>query len=173
MLNTEVDLLKGNILKSLIIFAFPLFVSNLFQQLYNTVDVMIVGNKLGDASLAAMGACTAIYELLVGFALGVGNGMSIVTARSYGADDKDMVKKSVAASLVIGAFLTVILMIVSVLFLHPLLKVLDTPKDIIDEAYAYISTITIFVGVMFLYNLGSGVLRAIGNSVMPLVFLII
>lgn len=173
MLNTEVDLLKGNILKSLIIFAFPLFISNLFQQLYNTVDVMIVGNKLGDASLAAMGACTAIYELLVGFALGVGNGMSIVTARSYGADDKDMVKKSVAASLVIGAFLTVILMIVSVLFLHPLLKVLDTPKDIIDEAYAYISTITIFVGVMFLYNLCSGVLRAIGNSVMPLVFLII
>ena len=74
MLNTEVDLLKGNILKSLIIFAFPLFISNLFQQLYNTVDVMIVGNKLGDASLAAMGACTAIYELLVGFALGVGNG---------------------------------------------------------------------------------------------------
>lgn len=173
MLNTEVDLLKGNILKSLIIFAFPLFVSNLFQQLYNTVDVMIVGNKLGDASLAAMGACTAIYELLVGFALGVGNGMSIVTARSYGADDKEMVKKSVAASLVIGAFLTVILMIVSVLFLHPLLKMLDTPKDIIDEAYAYISTITIFVGVMFLYNLCAGVLRAIGNSVMPLVFLII
>ena len=113
MLNTEVDLLKGNILKSLIIFAFPLFVSNLFQQLYNTVDVMIVGNKLGDASLAAMGACTAIYELLVGFALGVGNGMSIVTARSYGADDKDMVKKSVAASLVIGVFLTVILMIIA------------------------------------------------------------
>ena len=85
---------------------------------------------------------------------------------------KIWLKKSVAASLVIGVFLTVILMIVSVLFLHPLLKVLDTPKDIIDEAYAYISTITIFVGVMFLYNL-CGVLRAIGNSVMPLVFLII
>ena len=68
MLDKSVNLLKGNILKSLIIFSIPLFISNLFQQLYNTVDVMIVGNYLGDVSLAAIGACAAVYELLVGFA---------------------------------------------------------------------------------------------------------
>ena len=93
MLNTNVDLLKGNILKSLIIFAIPLFISNLFQQLYNTVDIMIVGHFLGDTSLAAIGASSAVYELLVGFALGVGNGLSMVVARSYGADDIKLLRK--------------------------------------------------------------------------------
>lgn len=173
MKNLEVDLLKGKILKALIIFAIPLFISNLFQQLYNTVDIMIVGNYLGDISLAAIGACAAIYELLVGFALGVGNGLSIVTARSYGANDENLVKKSVAGSLVIGAGITIIIMIISKLFLFPLLELLNTPSNIIEESYIYIFTVCIFVGVMFLYNLCAGVLRAIGNSIMPLIFLII
>ncbi|MBU5315704.1 MATE family efflux transporter [Clostridium bornimense] len=173
MKNLEVDLLKGKILSALIIFAIPLFISNLFQQLYNTVDIMIVGNYLGDMSLAAIGACAAIYELLVGFALGVGNGLSIVTARSYGAKDENLVKKSVAGSLVIGIGITIILMIISKLFLLPLLRLLNTPSNIIKESYSYIFTVCIFVGVMFLYNLCAGVLRAIGNSIMPLVFLIV
>ncbi|CDM67573.1 MATE efflux family protein [Clostridium bornimense] len=173
MKSLEVDLLKGNILRALIIFAIPLFISNLFQQLYNTVDVMIVGNYLGDTSLAAIGACAAIYELLVGFALGVGNGLSIVTARSYGANDEDSVKKSVAGSLVIGAGITIIIMIIAKVFLLPLLELLNTPSNIIEESYIYIFTVCIFVGVMFLYNLCAGVLRAIGNSIMPLIFLIV
>lgn len=173
MLNTNVDLLKGKILKSLIIFAIPLFISNLFQQLYNTVDITIVGNYLGDESLAAMGACAAVYELLVGFALGVGNGLSIVTARSYGSNDEDMVKKSVVGSMVIGIGITAIIMLISILFLLPLLKLLNTPENILEESYSYISTVTIFVGVMFLYNLCAGFLRAIGNSIIPLVFLIV
>lgn len=173
MLKTNIDLLKGKILKSLIIFAIPLFISNLFQQLYNTVDITIVGNYLGDESLAAMGACAAVYELLVGFALGVGNGLSIVTARSYGSNDEDMVKKSVVGSMVIGIGITTIIMLISILFLLPLLKLLNTPENILEESYSYISTVTMFVGVMFLYNLCAGFLRAIGNSIIPLVFLII
>lgn len=92
MLNTNVDLLKGKILKSLIIFAIPLLISNLFQQLYNTVDIMIVGNFLGDTSLAAIGASSAVYELLIGFALGIGNGLSMVAARSYGANDTKLLR---------------------------------------------------------------------------------
>lgn len=173
MFNTNVDLIKGKILRSLIIFSIPLFISNLFQQLYNTADVMIVGNYLGDTSLAAIGACAAVYELLIGFALGVGNGLSIVTARSYGQNNKELVKKSVAASLVIGSILTLFLMIVAYFLLYPLLQVLNTPSKIINEAYSYIFTVTMFVGILFLYNLLAGCLRAIGNSVMPLIFLII
>lgn len=173
MISFKTDLLKGNILKSLIIFAIPLLISNIFQQLYNTMDTMIVGNFLGDTSLAAIGACTAIYELLVGFALGIGNGLSIVTARCYGSNDKKLLKKSVAGSMVIGIFVTVIIMIVSVLFLFPLLKLLNTPQEIIYESYSYISTLTLCVGIMFAYNLFAGFLRAIGNSVMPLIFLVI
>ena len=113
MFKMKVDLTKDPILKSLLIFAFPLFVANVFQQLYNTMDTMIVGNFLGDTSLAAIGACGAIYELLVGFALGVGNGLSIVTARSFGAKDENLLKKSVAGSIVIGILLTIILMLFS------------------------------------------------------------
>ena len=173
MRNLKVDLIRGNILKSLIIFSIPIFVSNLFQQLYNTADTMIVGNYLGDTSLAAMGACTAVYELLIGFSLGIGSGLSIVTARAYGTNDEDLLKKSVAGSIVIGIFVTAIIMIISKLFLMSLLKLLGTPENIIEESYSYISLVTIFVGVMFAYNLLSGFLRSIGNSFMPLVFLII
>lgn len=173
MLNSKVDLIKGNILKGLIIFAIPIFISNVFQQLYNTMDTMIVGNFLGDTSLAAIGACGAIYELLIGFGLGIGNGLSIVTARSYGSKDEELLKKSVAGSLVIGIGVTILIMIVSKLCLYPLLEILNTPENIIKESYSYISVVTLCVGVIFAYNLFAGLLRAIGNSVMPLVFLIV
>ncbi|MDU4752879.1 MAG: MATE family efflux transporter, partial [Clostridium butyricum] len=173
MISLKTDLLKGSILKSLIIFAIPLLVSNIFQQLYNTMDTMIVGNFLGDTSLAAIGACTAVYDLLVGFALGIGNGLSIVTARSYGSNDETLLKKSVAGSIIIGILVTIVIMIISVLFLFPLLKFLNTPEEIIYESYSYISTLTLCVGVMFAYNLFAGLLRAIGNSIMPLIFLIV
>ena len=109
--NANVDLIHGPIFKSLIIFALPLFISNIFQQLYNTVDTMIVGNFLGDASLAAIGSCTSIYDLLVGFALGIGNGLAIVTARSFGSKDEKLLKKSVASSLVIGIVVSIIYVI--------------------------------------------------------------
>lgn len=173
MISLKTDLLKGSILKSLLIFAIPILISNIFQQLYNTMDTMIVGNYLGDVSLAAIGACTAVYDLLVGFALGIGNGLSIVTARSYGSKDEDLLKKSVAGSIVIGICITVLIMIISYLFLFPLLKFLNTPSEIIYESYSYISTLTMCVGVMFAYNLAAGLLRAIGNSIMPLIFLIL
>lgn len=173
MLNTKTDLLKGNILKSLLLFAIPLFISNLFQQLYNTADTMIVGHFLGDTSLAAIGACSAVYELLIGFALGIGNGMSMVVARSFGAGDERLLKRAVAGSLIIGAGITVVIMIISCIFLYPLLEVLHTPEEIIEESYSYIFVIVMCVGVMFAYNLLAGLLRAIGNSVMPLVFLVI
>ncbi|MGL4849216.1 MAG: MATE family efflux transporter [Clostridium sp.] len=173
MVKSNVDLLKGSILKGLIIFAVPIFISNLFQQLYNTVDIMIVGNYLGDMALGAIGASAAIYEMIIGFALGVGNGLSIVTARAYGAKDEDGIKKSVAGALVIGAILTLIVMIISVLFLYPLLELLNTPANIIDEAYSYIFVIGISVGVIFIYNLSASLLRAIGNSIAPLIFLVV
>lgn len=169
----QVDLTKDPILKALLIFALPMFFSSVFQALYNTMDTMIVGNTLGDTSLAAIGACGAIFELLIGFALGVGNGLSIVCARAYGSKDEDLIKHSVGGSIVIGVFLTLVIMLISQIGLYPLLELLDTPANIIDESYSYIATVTLFVGIMFSYNLCAGLLRAIGNSMMPLVFLII
>ena len=102
MKNASVDLLRGPILRSLLIFALPILISNIFQQLYNTADVMIVGRFLGPDALAAVGASSAIFDLVIGFALGVGNGMGVVIARYYGAKDFRKLRQSVAATVVIG-----------------------------------------------------------------------
>ena len=154
--STNIDLINGPIFKSLILFAIPMLISNIFQQLYNTVDTMIVGHYLGDTSLAAIGACSPVFDLLVGFALGIGSGLSIVSARFFGAGDRNLLKKSVASSIIIGLFVTIGVTTIAQLSLRPLLELLNTPADIIDESYGYISTITLFIIVMFAYNLCSG-----------------
>ena len=173
LFNRNADLLHGPIFKNLFLFMLPILVSNLFQQLYNTVDTMIVGNVLGDSALAAIGSCGSIYELLVGFGIGIGNGLSIVAAHSYGAQDEDLLKKTVAGSLVIGLCASFVITTAGFFGLRPLLQLLDTPAEILEDAYRYIIVIDLGVLVMFLYNLCAGLLRAIGNSVMPLVFLLI
>mgnify|MGYP002507929280 FL=1 len=167
------DFLNGTIFMPMLRFAIPVFFSILFQQLYNTVDTLIVGRTLGETALAAIGAVVPIYDLLIGFALGFGNGLAIVTARCYGAGDEKMLKKSVAASIVIGVAVVAALTIWSQIIMIPLLRILHTPSEVIGEAYGYISVITRFTLVMFAYNLCAGMLRAVGNSLMPLVFLII
>ena len=167
------DLVHGPIFTSLILFMMPLLISNVFQQLYNTVDTMIVGRYLGDLSLAAIGSCNAIYNLLVGFGLGIGNGMALVTARAYGANDEETVRRTAAAAIVIGLICSLALSICGLLMMRPLMSALNTPAEIYEEAYSYISVITMFILVMFAYNLCAALMRAIGNSVMPLVFLII
>ncbi|MDR2598027.1 MAG: MATE family efflux transporter [Treponema sp.] len=173
MFNTKINLLSGNIVKSLLVFAVPMFLSNIFQQLYNTADIVIVGYYLGEASLAAIGACAVIFELLIGFAMGVGGGFGIVVARSYGADDQDLLKRSVAGAVVIGLLLTLFISVAASVFMMPILKLINIPEYIIDEAYSYISILIAFAVVLFSYNLSAGLLRAIGNSTMPLIFLVI
>lgn len=167
------NLTDDNIAKSIVAFTLPLMVSWIFQQFYNAVDTVIVGHFLGEESLAAIGSCAAIYELLIGFGNGFGNGLGIVAARYYGANQVEKLKKVTAASIVITIFVTLFIMILGQTALKPLLRLLGTPDAILEEAFSYIWTIAIFSGVLFAYNLLSGLLRAIGNSFMPLVFLII
>ncbi len=170
---TQVDLLHGPIMKSLIIFMIPIVISNIFQQLYNAVDTAIVGNYLGETSLAAIGACSAVFEMLVQFCMSLGNGCAIVCGRSFGSGDEDTMKKSVAGSILIGVVTCIVLTLLSVFALRPLLVLINTPAAILDESLSYIRIIGLGLVVMFTYNLCSAMLRAIGNSVMPLVFLII
>lgn len=170
---TKATMLHGNIFKSIVLFAIPILFSSLFQQLYNTMDTIIVGHTLGENALAAVGAVSPIYSLLMGFALGIGSGVSIVTARCFGAKNEDKVKSSVAAAIYIGIGVSLIMTVVSLLLLMPFLKLLNTPAEILDSAFGYASTIMLFMGVTFAYNMCSGILRAIGNSMMPLVFLMI
>lgn len=169
----QVDLLNGNILTALLRFALPLLFSSLFQQLYNTMDTVIVGHTLGESALAAMGAAAPVYDLLIGFALGIGNGLSIVAARNYGAGKDEQLKKAVAASLVIGAGISGMITLFACSLLTPFLTLLKTPAEIFAQTHSYIFIILLFTAVMFAYNLCAGLLNAIGNSFMPLLFLIL
>ena len=158
---------------NLFLFMLPILVSNLFQQLYNTVDTMIVGNVLGDTALAAIGSCGSIYELLVGFGIGIGNGLSIVAARSYGAQDEDTLKGRWPGRWSSG-FAQALLLLRRAFFAAagwtPRRNFRGwTPR----RNTRYIIVIDLGVLVMFLYNLCAGLLHAIGNNVMPLVFLLI
>ena len=166
------DLLEGSILKSLIFFTLPIFVSMLFQHLYNAVDTIIVGNYLDDTSLAAIGASASIFELIVGFGNGFGNGMGLVAARAFGSGDRDRIKKAVAGSLILTLTVSAFVALLSLFGMKPLLHLLNTPDSILDESFSYISVVSVLCIVMFAYNLCSGMLRAIGNSFTPLIFLI-
>ena len=133
---------------------------------------MIVGRFLGEESLAAVGATAAIFELVVGFALGTGNGMGIVIARYYGAGNYEKLKSAVAATFVIGGVLSIVIAVLGNFALYPLLKLLGTPSNIIAQSYEYIYLIVVFVGVALVYNLCAGLLRAVGDSKTALYFLI-
>ena len=170
---TAVNLIDGPIMKNLLIFMLPILISYIFQQLYNAVDTAIVGHYLGEQSLAAVGANVAIFDLMVMFAQSLGNGLCIVVSRAYGAGDENRLRKSVAGSLAIGAGTVAVMTVLSLFGLGPLLRILGTPETIYGEALAYIRIIGGWIGVMFAYNLLSSLLRAIGNSAMSLVFLII
>ena len=172
MKKTSVNLLEGPILRAMIAFAIPIMIANIFQQLYNTVDIMIVGRFLGEESLAAVGATAAIFELVVGFALGIGNGMGIVIARYYGAGNYEKLKSAVAATFVIGGVLSIVIAVLGNFTLYPLLKLLGTPSNIIEQSYEYSYLIVVFVGVTLAYNLCAGLLRAVGDSKAALYFLI-
>ena len=169
---TSVNLLDGPILHSIIAFAIPILISNIFQQLYNTADIMIVGRYLGPNALAGVGATAAIFELVIGFALGVGNGMGVIIARCFGAKDMDQLKHAVASTLVIGLGLSFLVSTIGHFGIYPLLEFLGTPSEIIELSYQYIHMIVLCVGVTFAYNLCAGLLRAVGDSQAALYFLI-
>lgn len=173
MKKTAINLTDGPILRSIIAFAIPIIISNIFQQLYNTADIIIVGRFLGQDSLAAVGATAAIFELIVGFALGVGNGMGIIIARHYGARNHRLLKRAVASTIVIGAVLSLLVAVIGSIGMFPLLRFLGTPESIIDQSYAYISIVVLGIAVTFAYNLCAGLLRAVGDSQAALYFLIL
>ncbi len=167
------DLTKGSPAKLILLFTVPLLIGNVFQQFYNMVDMIIVGQTLGKNSLAAVGATGGLTFLIIGFAQGLTAGLAIITAQRYGAKDFRGLKKSFATSVMISVIVTVILTVLSLVFIRPMLQLMQTPADIIDEAQTFIVIILwgIFAAVSF--NLLSNVIRALGDSRTPLLFLIV
>lgn len=173
MKTKTVSLTEGNILKSIVIFAIPILIGNIFQQLYNVADTAIIGNVLGDQALAAVGATSALYSLVIGFANGITNGFSVVLARVFGEKDEEKLKQTSALIYFLTVIISIILTLASVISLHSILVMLKTPENILPKTESYLHIILIFAIVTMLYNMFSGILRAIGDSKTPLYFLLL
>jgi putative MATE family efflux protein len=153
-------------------FAIPLVIGNLFQQLYNMADSFIVARTIGMGALAAIGCTGSLAFLILGFIMGLTSGAAIITSQRYGAEDKDGVKRSFAASLAISSAVTVLLMAVSIAALRPLLSLLNTPAEIYEDAWRYFVVILWGMPALTLFNLLSNMMRAVGDSRTPLYFLV-
>ena len=165
---------EGVIWKQLLIFFFPILFGTFFQQLYNTADAMIVGHFVGKQALAAVGGTTGtLINLLIGFFTGLASGATVIIAQFYGAKKADKVHWAVHTSIAFSIAAGIGLMIVGIVFSRPMLQVMQTPADVIDYAVLYIRIF--FAGTIanLLYNMGAGILRAIGDSKRPLYYLII
>ena len=165
------SLTEGTIWKQLLIFALPLMLSNFLQQLYNTADLLIVGRFAGTQAQAAVGATGALANMLVGFFVGLATGCAVVVAQMYGAEDEDGLYRMVHSAMSIALISGVVLSVAGFLLSTPLLQVMDTPSDILEAASSYLRIF--FVGAIpsLLYNMGSGILRSVGDSKRPFYFL--
>ena len=164
---------EGNIAKQLILFALPLLVGNLFQQLYNTVDSIVVGNYVSKTALAAVGSTDCIINTIIGFFSGLSTGAGVVISHNFGSrDDKALhctVHTTIALTLVLAVFFTI-----AGLFLSPFfLRLMDTPEDVLPESSRYLTIYFAGVSGLMLYNMGAGILRAVGDSTRPLYILIV
>lgn len=171
--SSTLDMTEGNILKLILVYSLPLLLGNLFQNLYNTVDSLVVGNFIGKNSLAAIGSTASLIHLLVGFFNGFSTGGTIVVSQFFGAKDDAGVQKTVhtmvAATLIVG----IILAGAGILLSPFLLRMMRVPPEVTKEALTYLAIY--FSGIIFLifYNMASGILRAVGDSKNPLIYLII
>lgn len=165
------DLTQGKPWKLIIGFAFPLFLGMLFQQFYSLVDTMIVGRFLGANALAAVGATGSINFLIIGFCNGVCSGFTIPVAREFGAKNYVKMRKVVANSAWLSGIFSIVMTVVTVLFCRQILELMRTPADIIDGAYEYIVIIFAGIPATYLYNLLSGIIRSVGDSKTPVIFL--
>ena len=165
-------MIKGNPMPILLKFILPIFLGFVFQQFYNMVDTVIVGRFVGPGALAAVGSTGTIMFLIMGIANGMTTGYTVLISQKYGAGDKEGTRKSFVNAILLGLISTAVITVVALLTMHPILRVMNTPADIYDDAYAYIFTICAGSIALIGYNLFSASLRAIGNSKTPLYFLI-
>jgi putative MATE family efflux protein len=159
--------------KLILLFAIPLMLGNIFQQLYTMVDTMVVGQIVGVKALASIGAADWLVWLVLGIAAGITQGFSILVSQYYGAGDWERLKKSIAHSYVLTALMAVVVLIVSQAAVHRIMIFLNTPKDIIDMSMIYLRIIFCGIPIISVYNILASVLRAMGNSRSPLIAMIV
>ena len=166
-------LTEGTPWKQILLFSIPIFWGNVFQLLYSLVDTKIVGSTLGTEALAAVGSVSTLHTLMTGFLNGLTLGFSLITAMCFGAKNRERLKMSFATAISLGVLTTAVLVVVLMIFLHPVLNLLHVPQAQYEMAYAYISVLIVGLFATLFYNLCANTLRAIGDALTPLIFLIV
>ena len=168
----SVDLTQGSLWKQMLRFAIPLLLSNLFQLFYNTADTVIVGNAVGTSALAAVGAGGQLVSVVVGFSVGFSTGASVVVARYFGARNQKQIQKTVHTALTVGALGGLLLTVLCEVLVPPVLRLIHTPDSVFGEAVLYLRLYFLGLVPLLLYNVGAGILRGVGDSFRPLLFLV-
>lgn len=169
----DVDMTQGSILRHLITFSLPLLAGNVFQQMYNMVDTWVVGNYVGNEAFSAVGSVGPIINMLIGFFMGLSSGAGAVISQFYGAKQHDRVRNTVHTAVLMTLILGVLFTGIGVFMTPYMLNLTNTPPDVLPEASRYL--IIYFSGILglMLYNIGAGILRAVGNSRYPFYFLVV
>ena len=171
--STAIDMTSGPIVRQLVAFALPLMLGNVFQMLYNTVDSIIVGNFVSKQALAAIGSTTMIVNMLVFFFNGFSTGAVVTIGQLYGAQKMEKLHKAVETTITATFLLSLLFTISGVLSVKPLLRMMSTPEDVFEDATVYLRIYIGGISGLLIYNIGSGILRAVGDSTRPLYFLIL
>ena len=164
---------EGVIWKQILLFFFPILLGSFFQQLYNTVDTIIVGRALGTEALASVGASSPIINLVYGFCIGIASGATVILSQAYGAGDRDRVQKTLHTGLALALTLGVAIAVAGILFAPQVLSLIGTPENCMEDATIYCR---IYFGgaiASMVYNMGAGILRAMGDSRRPMIFLMV
>ncbi|MBQ8431411.1 MAG: MATE family efflux transporter [Clostridia bacterium] len=169
----DVDMTHGNIVRHLLTFAFPLLLGNIFQQLYNMVDTWVVGNYVSNEAFSAVGSVGPIINTLIGFFSGLSSGAGAIISQFYGAKKEDKVQEAVHTAVLMTLLLGVIFTGVGLLITPYMLRLMKTPAEVFPESQAYLGIY--FAGILglMLYNIGAGILRAVGDSKRPFYFLVV
>lgn len=162
---------EGKPLKLIIAFAIPVLLGSVIQQFYNLADTMIVGQKLGNDALAAVGSTGAVVNLLFNFIFGFTNGFTIIISQYFGGKDLKNMRKSIAHSIILISIVTILVSTIPAIFMRDILRIMDTPEEILEAARSYIIVLTLGLPCTALYNATGAFLKSVGNSVIPLVFL--
>lgn len=167
----EIDMTCGNISKQLLIFTLPILLSQILQQFYNIADTSIIGHYIGTDALAAIGSTGLLISVIVNFFIGLSTGVSSVIANQFGAYTYDKLKKSISTSLAVSTILGVVFTILGFIFMKPMIIWLQTPKNVYYLAVDYLNICFLGITFQLLYNIGTAILRALGNTKDPLYFL--
>lgn len=172
-LKEPMDMTVGDPLKKIILFMIPMLIGNIAQQLYNTVDSIVVGNFVGDNALAAVGSAGPIMNLLLVLFVGISVGAGIMVSQYFGAKDRENLSGAIGCCILLTGIVSVLLMVTVPFVIRPLLHMLNTPDSLIDWCYSYLFIIFMGIGGMAYYNILCGVLRGLGDAISPLIYLLI